>query len=165
MAPPSDPFRRVSFDENVPERGLVVHVNGLEDWPEVELTGHAVERAVRAALDVDGFSREGESSISFIGDDEIESLNREWLGREGATDVIAFSLGGPDTLLGDVYISVETAIRNAGELGVSPSEELMRLVIHGTLHVAGHDHPDGAAREACDMYRLQEELLRSLGSG
>lgn len=165
MAPPSDPFRPLESGEEAPETSLIVHVNGLEDWPEVNLAGHAVERAVRAALDVDGFAREGESSISFVGDDEIESLNREWLGREGATDVIAFSLGGPDALLGDVYISVETAIRNAAELGVPPSEELLRLVIHGTLHVAGHDHPEGAAREACDMYRLQEELLRSLGSG
>jgi probable rRNA maturation factor len=165
VAPLSDPFRPPESGEEVPKGSLIVHVNGLENWPEVKLSGPAVKRAVRATLELDGFARKGENSISFVGDDEIEILNRKWLGREGATDVIAFSLGGPDALLGDVYISVDTAIRNAAELGVSPSEELLRLVIHGTLHVAGHDHPDGAAREASDMYRLQEELLRSLGSG
>lgn len=142
-----------------------MHVNGLEAWPDVGLTANDVASAARATLDLEDREYKGEHSISFVDDDEIRRLNQEWLGRDGATDVIAFSLGTHESLLGDIYISADTATRNAAELGVSPAEELLRLVIHGTLHVLGHDHPEGAGRELSDMYRLQEELLRSLGSG
>jgi probable rRNA maturation factor len=142
-----------------------VHVNGLESWPGVELSPAAVDRAARASLGTVNPGLTGEHSISFVDDDEISRLNKEWLGHDGATDVIAFSLGSSESLLGDVYISVETALRNAAGLGVSPSEELTRLVIHGTLHVLGYDHPSGADRESSEMYQLQEELLRRLGSG
>ncbi|MEJ2483116.1 MAG: rRNA maturation RNase YbeY [Gemmatimonadota bacterium] len=165
MAFPPDPPRSVRPEEDDPDSGLIVHVNGLEAWPEVDLARDAVDRAARAALGRGSRASEGEHAITFVDDDEISRLNLEWLGREGATDVIAFSLGTPEAPIGDVYISVDTAIRNASDLGVPVSEELTRLVIHGTLHVLGHDHPEGPARESSDMYRLQEELLRSLGSG
>ncbi|MCL7977771.1 MAG: rRNA maturation RNase YbeY [marine benthic group bacterium] len=165
MAPPPDPPDSDVPGTVPPASGLVVHVNGLEAWPGEGPTPAAVVRAARAALALGGRERPGELSISFIDDDEISRLNQEGLGRDDATDVIAFSLGRRESLLGDVYISAETGFRNAAELGVPPGEELLRLVIHGTLHVLGHDHPEGAGRESSDMYRLQEELLRSLGSG
>lgn len=165
MARPPDPLHSDRPGGEPQSHELQVHVNGLEAWPDGGLTRIDVERAARAALDLGDRTHSGELSISFIDDDEIESLNREWLGRAGTTDVIAFSLGSRESLLGDVYISAETGIRNAAELGVPAAEELLRLVIHGTLHVLGHDHPEGANRESSDMYRLQEELLRSLGSG
>jgi probable rRNA maturation factor len=145
--------------------GVAVHVNGLDRWSEVGLSVGDAIRAARAALGSSPGLMAGELSISFVDDGEIASLNARWLERAGPTDVIAFSLGTPVSVLGDIYISVDTAAENAVRLEVDPAEELQRLVIHGTLHVLGHDHPDGPGRESSDMYLLQEELLRGLGSG
>jgi probable rRNA maturation factor len=116
-----------------------------------------LEAAVRKALDADG--REAELSITLVDDEEIKRLNREYRGHDRPTDVIAFSLGGPEQPLGDVYVGAEQARRQAEALGVPLSEELVRLAIHGTLHVLGHDHPDGDERFASPMYLLQEQLL------
>ena len=129
------------------------------------LTRGDVVRAVRAALESGAGATTGELSISFVDDAQIAELNARWLDRAGPTDVIAFSLGDPGSVLGDVYISVETARVNAAEREIAPGEELLRLVLHGTLHVLGHDHPEGAGRESSDMYLLQEELLRGLSCG
>lgn len=140
---------------------VVLHLNGLERWPRLAGLEARLRRAAAAALGTASPAPAGELSISFVQDDEIARLNREWLGREGPTDVIAFSLGDAE-LTGDVYVAPDTAERNARALGVDPDEEALRLVIHGTLHALGHDHPEGEDRYEAPMYELQEELLRGL---
>ena len=112
---------------------------------------------MRKALDADG--REAELSVTLVGDAEITRLNREYRGKDRPTDVISFSLGSSDQPLGDVYVGAEQARRQAKALAVPLSEELVRLAIHGTLHVLGHDHPDGDARFSSPMYVLQEQLV------
>ena len=112
---------------------------------------------MRKALDADG--REAEISVTLVDDEEIKRLNREYRGEHRPTDVIAFSLGSPEQPLGDVYVGAEQARLQAEALGVPVGEELVRLAIHGTLHVLGHDHPDGDDRFASPMYVLQEQLL------
>ena len=105
-------------------------------------------------------------SIAFVTDRRIAALNREHLGHAGPTDVISFGfapVASARSLVGDVYIAPGVARRNAREHGGSVREELMRLVVHGVLHVVGHDHPDGETRYASPMWRRQERLLRSLG--
>lgn len=103
-----------------------------------------------------------EISLTLLDDAAIGELNARWLEREGPTDVIAFALGdGPD-LVGDVYLGVEQARRQAEEHGVPLEEELARLAIHGTLHVLGHDHPEGPDRLESPMFRLQERVLEDL---
>jgi probable rRNA maturation factor len=140
-----------------------VHLSGLERWPHLVPLAPDVRRAARAALATAAVSA-GELSITFVPDEEIGRLNREWLGHEGPTDVIAFALEGEE-LAGDIYIAPDTAGRNASALGIGPEEELLRLVLHGTLHVLGHDHPDGEDRYEAPMFTLQEELLRGLTDG
>ena len=64
-------------------------------------------------------------------------------------------------MVGDIYIAPQVARANAMRFGRGVREELARLVIHGTLHVLGHDHPDGTDRTSSPMWRRQERLLSS----
>ncbi|HEY7767081.1 rRNA maturation RNase YbeY [Longimicrobium sp.] len=124
-----------------------------------------IEAAVRHVLRAEGVA-EGEVSVALVGDDEITALNREWLDHDWATDVISFNLNGPgEPPLGDVYLGVEQAARQAAELGADPGEELLRLAVHGTLHVLGYEHPEGSDRADSEMFRRQEALLREFLSG
>lgn len=108
-------------------------------------------------------------SIAFVSRREIARLNREHLGHAGATDVISFSLGrsaragNGQPIVGDIYIAPDVARDNVARFGGSVREELTRLVIHGTLHVLGHDHPDGDGRTVSPMWKRQEKLLAALG--
>jgi probable rRNA maturation factor len=138
---------------------MLVHVNQLGDW---SIPTSFLERGVREVLGAEGI-REGELSLTFMNDVEIQALNQEYLGRDRPTDVIAFALQEEgDPLMGDVYVGYEQAERQAKEAGVEILEELLRLAVHGTLHVLGHDHPEGSERMESPMFRRQEELLAEL---
>jgi len=95
----------------------------------------------------------------------MRRLNARAFGRRRLTDVIAFALPQPDgSLLGDVYICPAVARRlvtNGGRV----REELIRLTVHGTLHVLGYDHPDGPGRTRSVMWRRQERYVRRLLGG
>ena len=132
-------------------------------WPQVQ---GELERAVKAACRALG-AEEGEVSVALLDDSSMTELNRAHLGHDYPTDVIAFALHeGEEPVLGDVYVGVEQASRQAGEAGVSLREELVRLVIHGTLHVLGMEHPEAAdARQASPMYQRQEALVREVLKG
>ena len=142
--------------------GVTIHLNGLDNWPALADARSPILTAARSALGADPRLTDGDLSITLVDDDEMERLNVEWLDRTGSTDVIAFSLGSAESVLGDVYIAPDTAGKNASGLGVALLEEILRLVIHGTLHVVGYDHPEGPDRSASEMDRVQEELLRGL---
>lgn len=121
-----------------------------------------VERVVEWVLDAEGVG-DAELSVAFVSDEEIAALNQRYLSHEGPTDVISFPLhfpGGPP--LGDIYIGVDQAARQAPDEGTgSLREELLRLAVHGTLHILGYEHPEGADREGSPMYLRQEALLSS----
>ena len=76
--------------------------------------------------------------------------------------MIAFALGDVAAPVGDVYLGAEQAARQAVEYGVSLAEELVRLTVHGTLHVFGYDHPDGPERVRSPMFVRQEALVRAV---
>jgi probable rRNA maturation factor len=121
-----------------------------------------LEAAVRHVLRAEGVDA-GELSLALVDDEAISALNGQYLGRPRPTDVIAFALHAPgDPPLGDVYVGADQAARQAAELGVDPAEELLRLAVHGTLHVLGHDHPEGDDRAGSPMFARQEALLREL---
>jgi probable rRNA maturation factor len=120
-----------------------------------------VREAAIAALKAERV-RDAMLSITFVGRAAISDLNRRYLGHRGPTDVISFGLGRPGNrgaVIGDIYICPEIARDNARRQGVSIGEEILRLVVHGTLHVLGHDHPTGASRTTSPMWRRQERIL------
>ena len=101
-------------------------------------------------------------SITFVGRATISEMNRRYLGHGGPTDVISFGLGRigkRGAVVGDIYICVDVARENARRQGIPAGEEMLRLVIHGTLHVLGRDHPTGSTRTASPMWRQQERIL------
>ncbi|MGH7626671.1 MAG: rRNA maturation RNase YbeY [Gemmatimonadaceae bacterium] len=100
-------------------------------------------------------------SITFVSSGAMAGLNRRHLRHRGATDVIAFGFerAARVPVLGDIYIAPAVARRHAQELRRPVREEIARLVVHGTLHVLGYDHPDGEERSASRMWRRQEMLL------
>ncbi len=134
---------------------LRIHVNHLKDAG--PLKRENVVRAVRKAAEVEGVAR-GEISVTFLGPAEMAALNEKYLGCQGPTDVIAFNLG-ETTPLGDVYVCPQVAREAVEAYGVEPGEELLRLVIHGVLHVFGYDHPEDTEREDSEIFRRQEAIL------
>jgi probable rRNA maturation factor len=124
-----------------------------------------VEAAVRHVLRAEGVAA-AEISVALVGDDEIAALNQQYLDHEGPTDVISFHLhdrGEPP--LGDVYVGVDQAARQAAGFGASVAEEVLRLAVHGTLHVLGYEHPEGDDRAGSPMFVRQEALLKEFLSG
>jgi probable rRNA maturation factor len=120
-----------------------------------------VRRAIASVLD--GEHRAAALSVTFLGWRAMRRLNAEALGHDRPTDVIAFALPQPDgTLAGDIYLCRPQAVREAHERGIAPREELLRLLVHGTLHVLGWDHPVDAGRERSPMWQRQERYLRAL---
>lgn len=121
-----------------------------------------VERAARAVVEDRGVES-GELSLTLLDDAAMATLNRDWLDREGPTDVLAFALHEVDEApLGDIYLGVERAAVQAREADEPLRRELARLAVHGTLHVLGWDHP-AAGREQSDMWQHQERIVKSLG--
>lgn len=126
-----------------------------------QLPESLLERAARGALQAEG-QTEGELSLTFLSDEEIRSRNLQWRGHDWIPDVLSFALHDPgEAPVGDIYIGLQQAGRQAKEHGISEREELVRLVIHGTLHVLGYDHAeDPDARKDSDLFRRQEILVR-----
>ena len=105
--------------------------------------------------------RPAQLSISFLGRDAMRSMNRRWTARDALTDVLAFSLPLPDgSLAGDIYICPWVATREARSRGLPVRQELIRLVVHGVLHVLGYDHPENEERVKSPMWKRQERLVR-----
>jgi probable rRNA maturation factor len=114
-------------------------------------------------------ARKTRVELTFVDPVAMRRLNRRATGRRSLTDVIAFALPQPDgTVLGDVYVCPEAAERwvKNGRRGKGDGgrvdEEIVRLAVHGTLHVLGYDHPEGPGRTRSSMWRKQEGYVARL---
>jgi probable rRNA maturation factor len=141
------------------QRGLAIDISS--SVRRLSVSRARVREAAVAALKAER-AKDAMLSITFVGRATISELNRRFLGHHGVTDVISFGLGRAGkrgAVVGDIYICPEVARENARQQGVSAGEEVLRLVIHGTLHVLGRDHPAGAERTTSPMWRRQERIL------
>jgi len=125
------------------------------------LPSGVVRRIVEAVLA--GERRRAFISVTFLGRESMRRLNARHKGRDAPTDVLSFALREPDgRVTGDLYICPWVAAREAAARGVPPREELVRLVVHGTLHALGRDHPEGEGRTRSPMWRRQERYVEAL---
>ena len=145
-----------------------------QPWPSGEWEALA-ERASAAAAQVapELGSPRLSASLLFTSDDEIHTLNREWRQRDKPTNVLSFPMlergellalagDGPPVLLGDIALAHETCAREAAEKGVPLADHAAHLIIHGLLHLAGHDH-ETSAEDAEAMEALEVKALAILG--
>lgn len=127
------------------------------------IPAESVQRAVRHVLDRE--DRRATLSVTFLGRDRMRRLNQQYRGRDRPTDVLAFALPNPGRrggLVGDIYLCHWVARKEAEARNIPVEQEIIRLVVHGTLHVLGYDHPDGEERTTSDMWRRQETYVRAL---
>ncbi|MBX7457779.1 rRNA maturation RNase YbeY [Qipengyuania sp. 1NDH17] len=113
------------------------------------------------------------TSIVFTNDEQVHELNKEWRGKDKPTNVLSFPMleredllaleaDGPPEMLGDIALACETCQREAAEKGVSLRDHTAHLLVHGFLHLAGHDHVD-SDEQAAAMEKLEIEALAILG--
>lgn len=152
---PGIKFRR-SMEES--EQSSSIDITGLpERFESLKSTIARAAARIFAGHGVESFA----VSICFVSDEEIAHLNKESLGRPGPTDVIAFDLsedGLPFECVGDIYISSDTAIENSARFDVKPHEEILRLAVHGLLHVIGYDDSSAVAKDK--MTEVQEDIVK-----
>lgn len=142
------------------------------------------ERSIASAIKMSAFDRfrnaEAKFSISvqLSDDDEVQTLNRNFRGKDKPTNVLSFPMlepaalqhiisdmpahiDGPETMLGDIILAHETCAREAADKAISVADHAAHLIVHGTLHLLGHDHQDDES--AAIMEGLEIKALASIG--
>lgn len=124
-----------------------------------------IERVIMESLKVEGLSTDVEVSISFVDNIEIKELNREYRGVDKSTDVLSFPMDEdmlvPIPLLGDIIISMETAIEQATDFGHSVDREIGYLIAHSMFHLMGYDHMDDEEKDI--MRSKEKQVMKNLG--
>lgn len=132
-----------------------------------------IEQLLRFAAQTENIQEECELSITFVDNEAIRLINKEYRGKDTATDVISFAMEemgeeeieiiGADMprVLGDIIISVDRTKEQAGEYGHSFHRELGFLALHGFLHLLGYDHVE--KEDEIEMFTKQKEILENYG--
>lgn len=131
-----------------------------------ELLEALVTKAAQTALHHQSAPGDASLTVVLTDDDQLHSLNREYLGVDAATDVLSFPADETDpetglAYLGDILISVPRAASQAEAAGHALEAEAQLLAVHGVLHLMGHDHAE--AGEKARMWQAQAEILTQLG--
>ena len=131
-----------------------------------------VRRCCEQTLIFEDIDDNAQVSVTFVDNEEIHALNKEYRNVDRPTDVLSFPLGDENgfdvdnssnaILLGDIVISVEKAILQAKEYGHSAEREIAFLTVHSMLHLLGYDH-ETSDQDEKDMFARQEEILSQLG--
>ena len=134
------------------------------DWQEPEI--EAAISATQSALGAEGVENGAELSIAFADDETVREYNRDYRGKDKATNVLSFPQDpepGPDgtIVLGDILLARETCVREATELGLTFSDHLSHLSVHGVLHLLGYDHE--IDEDAEEMETREVQILAEMG--
>lgn len=132
-----------------------IHIQRL-----VPAKGIPSARSLRTWAEVARGRKRGEITLRIVGAQEGQTLNRDWRGRDYATNVLSFPMQEPD-YLGDIVICAEVVAREAAEQLKTPRAHWAHMVVHGVLHLMGHDHI--ADDEAEKMEAIERKLLARLG--
>jgi probable rRNA maturation factor len=144
------------------EVAVVVNVDGWPDGLEEQ-----ADTAIHEALEQSGARVTGVSEVTVVLTDDAEQqeLNRQWRGFDKSTNVLSFPQLEPFSpvsgLVGDITLARETVEREAAEMGITLEAHFTHLVVHGFLHLLGHDHLEEA--DAVRMESLETKILASLG--
>ncbi len=132
-----------------------------------------IRRCCQAVLTTENFDKDAEVSVSFVSNTEIRTLNKLYRQKDSVTDVLSFPLTGNDgeveinretgaILLGDIVISLETAVKQAANFGHSLEREIGFLTVHSMLHLLGYDH-EASQLDQRIMREKEESVLEKLG--
>ncbi|MBI5943974.1 MAG: rRNA maturation RNase YbeY [Chloroflexi bacterium] len=140
----------------------MINIDNQQDFLESAL----LERAARITLEIESAPVDADMTIVLTDDKQLHELNLEYLGVDSPTDVLSFpaSESDPETgtpYLGDILISIPRAAQQAQAAGHPLEAEVQLLVVHGTLHLLGHDHAE--AEEKARMWNAQAEVMSRLG--
>jgi probable rRNA maturation factor len=144
------------------EVAVVVNADG---WPDG--LDEQADTAIHEALKQSGARVTGVSEVTVVLTDDAEQqeLNRQWRGFDKSTNVLSFPQLEPFSpvfgLVGDITLARETVEREAAEMGITLEAHFTHLVVHGFLHLLGHDHLEEA--DAVRMESLETKILASLG--
>ena len=152
-----------------------MHIYFDEDHPADEKTAKTMERAAELAVSGEGLNPANVSiSVSFVGEEEIRGLNRDYRGNDSVTDVLSFPAfddlselsdaeqsGQPELALGDVVICTARAAEQAEEFGHSYERELIYLFVHSVFHLLGYDHMEEDEKKL--MREKEESVMSELG--
>ena len=146
----------------------------IEDWPSGDWEALA-ERAALAAAEAEPLLANPRlvASLLFTSDEDVHALNREWRDRDKPTNVLSFPMmereeletlapEGPPAMLGDIALAHATCAREAADKGVTLEAHATHLIVHGLLHLAGHDHVE-SDEQAEAMEALETAILAKLG--
>ena len=146
----------------------------IEGWPTEEweaLSARAAQAVIAVAPEL--ANPRLSTSLLFTTDAEIHALNREWRERDKPTNVLSFPMlergelldlppDGPPVMLGDIALAHHTCAREAAEKGVTLEDHAAHLIVHGLLHLAGHDHVH-SDEEAEAMEAIEIAALANIG--
>ena len=144
-------------------------------WDECDNWGALAQQAASAVMAIAPELANSRLSVSvlFSDDAEVHALNREWRGKDKPTNVLSFPMlergellelgaDGPPEMMGDIALALETCTREAAEKGISLADHTTHLIIHGLLHLAGHDH-ETSPEDAVAMEALEIKALALMG--
>lgn len=154
----------------------MLNIDFLDETNEVAEAHIAlVEKLIQHAAQVEGIEADSEVSITFVTNEAIHEINREYRDKDQPTDVISFAMEelgegevaivgeGIPRILGDIIISTDRTREQAEEYGHSFERELGFLAVHGFLHLLGYDHMTDEDEK--EMFGKQDEILQSYGLG
>lgn len=124
----------------------------------------AIEKAIESVIKAEELEEDFEVSVSFVTNEEIKELNKEFRNVDSETDVLSFPMDDEEfegvIILGDIVLSTQRIIEQANDFGHSLEREMAYLTVHSMLHLLGYDHMNGDEKE--EMRSREKEIMKEL---